>query len=128
MKSALFISSALLQQDILIAPELQPNHPRFGESIDHHFIFTTSFSFPASSFAAYTVVADGRTNIGGLDGDELRPFWTSWKVSELALNMSDSRTEVGQASGRILFFRDRIACSITSRNVTRNEETSDECG
>ncbi|KAK2960909.1 hypothetical protein BLNAU_3996 [Blattamonas nauphoetae] len=56
----------------------------------------------SSSFAACTlVVVDGIVNIGGLDGDELGPFWTSWKVSELALNFSDSKSEVEQASVRI---------------------------
>ncbi|KAK2963948.1 hypothetical protein BLNAU_1025 [Blattamonas nauphoetae] len=79
-------------------------------SSDQNFVFTTPFSFPASAFprnpigvAAYTVVVeDGIVRMGGrLDGDELRPFWTFWKVSELALNLSNSKCDVQRLSVQI---------------------------
>ncbi|KAK2958146.1 hypothetical protein BLNAU_6850 [Blattamonas nauphoetae] len=79
---------------IILASESSP---------DKNFVFTTPFSLPASSFpkntigvAACTVdVEDGIVNMGGLDGDELRQFWTYWKVSEPALDSSDAKYEVG---------------------------------
>ncbi|KAK2950705.1 hypothetical protein BLNAU_14376 [Blattamonas nauphoetae] len=78
-------------------------------SLDQNFVFTTPFSFPASAFpknpigiaACTVVVEDGIVSMGGLDGDELRPFWTYWKVSELTLDSSDAKYEVQTASGRI---------------------------
>ncbi|KAK2942909.1 hypothetical protein BLNAU_22168 [Blattamonas nauphoetae] len=78
-------------------------------SSDQNFVFTTPFSFPASAFpknpigiaACTVVVEDGIVSMGGLDGDELRPFWTYWKVSELTLDSSDDKYEVQTASGRI---------------------------
>ncbi|KAK2960955.1 hypothetical protein BLNAU_4042 [Blattamonas nauphoetae] len=62
------------------------NHPRFGESIDQNFIFTTSFSFPPSTFAKHpigvascaVVVEDRIVNMGGLDGDELHAVLNSF--------------------------------------------------
>ncbi|KAK2946529.1 hypothetical protein BLNAU_18571 [Blattamonas nauphoetae] len=92
--------SILTIDRILLASEFSP---------DQNFVFTTPFSFAASAFpknpigvaACIVVVEDGIVSMGGLDGDELRPFWTYWKVSELALDSSDAKFEVQTASGRI---------------------------
>ncbi|KAK2960902.1 hypothetical protein BLNAU_3989 [Blattamonas nauphoetae] len=63
--------------------------------------YTAFTKHPIGVTSCPVAVKDGIINMGGLDGDELRPFWTSWKVSELALNFSDTKSEVEQASGRI---------------------------
>ncbi|KAK2955177.1 hypothetical protein BLNAU_9906 [Blattamonas nauphoetae] len=78
-------------------------------SSDQNFVFTTLFFSPSSAFpktpigvVACTVVVENEiVHIGQLDGDELRPFWTYRKVSELALDLSDAEYEVEPASGRI---------------------------
>ncbi|KAK2949392.1 hypothetical protein BLNAU_15688 [Blattamonas nauphoetae] len=97
----IFFSSSLAQRDQMDHPDRRPKHPRFADSHNQSFILNSPF-FQASTFAACTVaMKDGLVDMDGLDGDELRLFWTSWKVSELAPNMSHSKSEVQQASGRI---------------------------
>ncbi|KAK2963954.1 hypothetical protein BLNAU_1031 [Blattamonas nauphoetae] len=79
------------------------------DSPNQNFVFATPFSFPTSAFpktpidvaACTVVVKDVNVSMGGLDGDELRPFWTYWKVSELALDSSDAKYEVETAGGWI---------------------------
>ncbi|KAK2947324.1 hypothetical protein BLNAU_17711 [Blattamonas nauphoetae] len=85
---------------ILLASESSP---------DRNFVFTTPFFFPSSAFpktpigvvACSVAVENGIVDIGQLDGDELRPFWTCRKVSKLTLDLSDAKSEVQRASGWI---------------------------
>ncbi|KAK2947022.1 hypothetical protein BLNAU_18024 [Blattamonas nauphoetae] len=111
------------QRDRPVHSDIQQNHPRFGESHDQNYIITSHFSFPASVFVAFTVVVRDRiVHANRLDGDELRSFWTSWKVSELALNLSHSKSVVQQASGRLGF------SLATARSVEANDRVGMDCG
>ncbi|KAK2960953.1 hypothetical protein BLNAU_4040 [Blattamonas nauphoetae] len=97
-------------RDRPITPEFQQNHPGLGKRdksnpiVDRIIVDSDYTAIHKNSIdiaPCAVVVEDGIVNMGGLDGDELGPFWTSWKVSELALNFSDTKSEVEQASGRI---------------------------
>ncbi|KAK2946434.1 hypothetical protein BLNAU_18685 [Blattamonas nauphoetae] len=108
-KSVPFFSSALALRDRPIQPDHRPNPPRFGilarpELRLHHSFFFPSSAFPKTPIgvvACSVAVENGIVDIGQLDGDELRPFWTCRKVSKLTLDLSDAKSEVQRASGWI---------------------------
>ncbi|KAK2946504.1 hypothetical protein BLNAU_18546 [Blattamonas nauphoetae] len=89
--------------------DLLLNHPRFGilarpELRLHHSLLLRSLCLPQNPIGvtASTVVEDEIVRMGGLvEWDEVRPFLTSWKVPELAVDSSDAKYEVQTASGRI---------------------------
>ncbi|KAK2947371.1 hypothetical protein BLNAU_17691 [Blattamonas nauphoetae] len=91
--------SMLTVDRMIVASEYSP---------DQKFVFNARFSFPTSAFSKHpigvvpssVVVADGVASVGWLDEDELRPLWKKRKVSELAVDSSDSKYELQRASNQ----------------------------
>ncbi|KAK2943984.1 hypothetical protein BLNAU_21073 [Blattamonas nauphoetae] len=91
--------SILTVDHIILASEYSP---------DQHFVFATCLSFATSAFpktpidvASCTIaMEDGIVRMSALDGDAHWLLWTSCQVSELTLDSSDAKYEVGQRADR----------------------------
>ncbi|KAK2947336.1 hypothetical protein BLNAU_17723 [Blattamonas nauphoetae] len=108
---------------ILLASESSP---------DRNFVFTTPFFFPSSAFpknpigvvACSVAVENGIVDIGQLDGGEHRPLWTNRKMFKLTLDLSDAKSEVQRASGRIRSWTLSAARRHSHRPSEHNEHFS----